>query len=525
MTDSLPATQPRSAPAEASSRPLVVVVALLALSTIALIIIGNGNPLFAVVPLGGFLFLLMLVKMPLRWPALAMVFCGITLENPGDVPAEGRWKSPLYPLGALLMAQLKQTIPIGALVITGVDVLLILLTALLIHRRVVGSKIDAVGWFPTPRPMVLAAWVCLSGAIFIWGFGLATGGSFRFSLWQVQRMIYLPLVFLFLQAAIPGAGLNQTAGRMLLTSAAIKAAMAIYVVHILPDVSYATTHTDSMLFAAAMCVLVLLMFEKPSRSSLLRFVFLVPLLVTGMIANNRRLVWVELSLGLVFVMALSRLTPIKRSILRVILFILPIMPIYLGAGWNHATGVFAPVRTIRSVVDSKSDGSTQWRDLENYNLFWTIKGHPVLGTGLGHPYDTPIVLPDVSSVYELEPYCPHNSVLGLWAYTGYFGFSAIWSIMGVAVYFTGRVIRAATDPDDRVAALGCMAVFVIYMFHCYGDLGLGTWMSVFLVSFAMVMVAKMCTRLGVWPGGTPAPVAQRATTRAIRPEASRFSGG
>jgi hypothetical protein len=525
VTHSVHPDQPPRAPAaEASMRPLIWTVCALAVSTVALIIIGNGNPVLAVVPLGGLLFLLMLGRMPLRWPVLVMVFCGITLENPGDAPAEGKWKSPLYPLGALLMAQLKQTIPVGALVITGIDVLLILLTGIMIHRRITSSTIDNVATSPTPRPLVYAAWICLGGTVLIWMFGLATGGSFRFSLWQVQRIIYLPLMFLFLQAIVPGARSQYIGARFLLSAAALKACVAIYVHNTVSDITYSTTHPDSMLFAGALTLLIVTLFEKPNRESFGRFALLAPLLIGGMVANNRRLVWVELTLSLVFMTALTRLTPLKRKIIRGFLVILPIIPVYLAAGWNHPTGVFGPVRTVRSVIDSKSDGSTEWRDLENYNLFSTIKNHPVAGTGFGHPYEQVLQLPDVSSVYELEPYCPHNSVLGLWAYTGFIGFSAIWSLVGVGMYFAGRILRLAREPDDRIAALGCIAIFVIYMFHCYGDMGLGTWMSVFLVSFALTIVSKMATRLGAWPGAAPALAPPPPDVRAMSPYQARLPG-
>lgn len=523
MTHSVHPSSPARPEAEASMRPLVWTVCGLAVSTLALIIIGNGNPLFAVVPLFGLLFLLMLSKMPLRWPVLTMVFCGITLENPGDVPAEGYWKSPLYPLGALLMAQLKQTIPVGALVITGIDVLLILLTGLMIHRRITNSTIDKTVTSSTPRPLVLAAWTCLAGVALIWGWGLATGGSFRYSLWQVQRIIYLPLMFLFLQAIVPGAKAATIGAKMLLTAAAIKSCVAIYVHANFPKASFATTHPDSMLFASAMALLVVMLFEKPCKASFWRFMGLAPLIIWGMVANNRRLVWVELTLSIIFMTALTRMTPLKRKIVRGFAIIAPLIPIYLAAGWNHPTGAFAPVRTVRSVIDSKSDGSTEWRDLENYNLFSTIKDHPVIGTGFGHPYEMVIQLPDVSSVYELEPYCPHNSVLGMWAYTGLIGFSCMWTITGIGIYFAGRIVRAATDPDDRIAALGCIAVFVIYMFHCYGDMGLGTWMSVFLVSFALTVVAKMSTRLGIWPNSSAVPV-PAAPNGVVSPYQARLPG-
>jgi len=59
------------------------------------------------------------------------------------------------------------------------------------------------------------------------------------------------------------------------------------------------------------------------------------------------------------------------------------------------------------------DASTRWRDWENYDLVVTFKQNPLFGSGFGHPYVEAIKLPDITKSYELEPYIPHNSVLGL----------------------------------------------------------------------------------------------------------------
>ena len=41
--------------------------------------------------------------------------------------------------------------------------------------------------------------------------------------------------------------------------------------------------------------------------------------------------------------------------------------------------------------------------------------NPLVGSGFGHPFIERVKLPDVTASYELEPYVPHNSVIGLWA--------------------------------------------------------------------------------------------------------------
>src|SRR6185369_18002177 len=89
----------------------------------------------------------------------------------------------------------------------------------------------------------------------------------------------------------------------------------------------------------------------------------------------------------------------------------PLTLIYILIGWSSTNGaLFKPVRIIRSAVDSESDASTQWRDVENYDLLYTIRQFPIFGAGYGHGFWEVMPLPAVD--YQLELFIPHNSVLG-----------------------------------------------------------------------------------------------------------------
>jgi O-antigen ligase len=144
-----------------------------------------------------------------------------------------------------------------------------------------------------------------------------------------------------------------------------------------------------------------------------------------------------------------------------------------------------------------------WRDLENYNLFYTLRHNPVFGTGYGHGYDEIIGLPDVSSSYALYRFLPHNSILGLWAYGGFVGFTALWTMLVVGLFLAARAYRHAITVDDQTAALTAVSIIVVYLVYCYGDLGLGTWASVFIVAPAFAIASKLAVSTGAWPSRRP----------------------
>ena len=489
---------------------IVFLVAVLVITTIAALFVGNGDPAVALAPTLGLAFIYALCKLPLKVPALGLMVMGFVLEIPSEQFAEEKWHTPFRIVGALLFGQLKETTHIGALVFTGLDIVLLVLFAIHVYRRSTDARIDKRDFVGAPPPMIWAALACLGGCAFAFLWGMARGGSFRFSLWQIQRVIYLPLMFLLLHSALPNARSYRVIGTIVLASATFRALLAIYVRSVIPDVDYATTHADSMLFAFATAILVIGALEMRTRRTLLACATLLPLFVWGMIANDRRLVWVELASALAFAFVFAKRSRAKIFVARLGLIALPVIVGYIGIGWSSSSKLFAPVGIVRSVVDSSSDTSTRWRDLENYNLAMTVKQNPLIGSGYGHPYVTAVELPDVTEAYELEPYAPHNSVLGIWAYTGYVGFALQWMLLVIVVYFAVRSYRIAKDPADRTAALGCFCAVVVYMVHLYGDLALGTWASVFLISSSMVISGKLAAAVGAWPS--------RSVASSARPE-------
>ena len=100
--------------------------------------------------------------------------------------------------------------------------------------------------------------------------------------------------------------------------------------------------------------------------------------------------------------------------------------------------------------------------------------------------------------YDLEHFIPHNSVLGLWCYGGIIGYTAITLLWTSGVYFSMRAYHAAKERDHRAAAQVCFGIVLIYMIQCWGDMGLGTWVGVFLMGPALAVGGKLAIVTGQW---------------------------
>ncbi|MFT3915029.1 MAG: O-antigen ligase family protein [Anaeromyxobacteraceae bacterium] len=469
------------------------------------IVVGNGNPALAFLPLVLAGVLALVAFQPLRRTLLVVAFLALVLENPAESFGSGLWKSPIATLGALYLMQLKQTIG-GGLIVTGLDLALALVAFTWLVRRMRGSTIDAGGQVATASPIVWAAGVCYATIAFMEVYGIARGGSFASSLWQLFRVIYLPGVVLLFAAALRGGRDAPALGRLMVIAALYRAVLAIVIRWQFPDLEqmpHATTHADSMLFANACVLVVANLYERPGKQSAWTAVGVLPVVLWGMVANNRRLVWVELLMALAVLTVLTGWSPIKRRMSQAAILALPFFLVYVAVGWSHPTGPFAPVKTIRSVVDSDSDSSTKWRDWENYNLYATFAKNPLVGSGYGHEYDEVVHLPDISANYELYRLAPHNSVLGIMAYGGAVGFAGLFLMIPIGMFFAVRSYRRAIAARDRIASLTAIGVFVTYLNHCYGDMALGTYTSVVSVGAALALVGKLAVSTGAWPVGAP----------------------
>jgi len=502
-------------PSRATRKRSLLVIFLLVIATLGALIVGNGNLAIALVPSAIALVVWAAWFLPLRVPMLVLLFLAWALEVPGDAFACGRWVTPWMLVGSVLWAKLNLVVPLSPLVFSGFDLLALLLFTVVVHRHLRGSALDRTGWVDSAAPIRTVALLSIVAVLWMFAYGMVRGGEFRFALWQSTRWIYLPLVYALMNQALRGPGDATMVGRVVLAAGLFRAVEAIVLRMAFPDVEsmpHATTHGDSVLFATCVAILVGMVLEMPSKHTVGLAAGLLPVFAWAIKANNRRLVWAEIGIVAVYFWIITPWRPLKRWIGRwLVLGSLPLL-LYAVVGWNAPRSpVFWPIQKVRSMTDSSANTSTLWRDLEIYNLVYTYSQNPLVGSGFGHPFIERVKLPDVSASYELEPYVPHNSVMGLWAFGGVVGFALIWMIFPVGFFFTVRAYRWARNGRERVTALGAAAVQICYLLQGYGDLGFGHWGSVFTIAAGYVLVGKICVANGAWPLVTALPSADTAS--------------
>lgn len=470
-------------------------------------------------------------RTPLRYSMLTLMFLALILPNPQEGIPSYTHPPPFLAVGKLFLNHLNTfDHDVGFFSMfpcSGMDIAFLILGAIHFYRKATGSRLDSAGQVKTPIAMIKLAHVSLASIGFVFLLGLVTGGNFAFALWQLNAVMYLPIAFLLFQAALRGPLDHKPIAKVLLFAAAYKSVLAYYVMHYITagvdewsgipiKLPYATGHADSLLFADACLVLIALLLERVKIRGWAAF--LLPLFAIGMVSNNRRLVWVQVIVVLLTVFIVSKDNPVKRFIRRAAVYSAPVVILYIIAGWNSGGGMtFKPVRTLRSVIDAKSDGSSYWRELENFNLIVTLRNNPIFGTGYGHPYQEYVAMPPVDA-YPLEHYVPHNGILGLWAFSGLVGFAGLAMLWAGGVYFAMRAYHGAKNGPDRAAAMVSFAAVLVWLMLAWGDLGLGVWVGVFTAAPALAAASKLVVSTGEWddkPGkARAAQVAQKPRTTA-----------
>ncbi|HVE86487.1 MAG TPA: hypothetical protein VND93_26705, partial [Myxococcales bacterium] len=310
-------------------------------STILALVAGAAldQPVLVLVPMAAACVLVAIAKAPLRYTLMALVFLALVLESPAERPGNGQWKSPVYILGALLMSNWNTIIPIKALRFSGMDLLTFLLFAVWLYRRIMGRHEVPEGSPETARPLTGAALLSFGTGVALMAFGVATHGDFTNSLWQAQKLLYVPVIFALMSATFRGPSDHTMIGGLIIAAATYKGLLAMYLrVTLGADPPYVLTHSDSMLFATAFCIPMSRLLIAADRKSLQLCLLVMPVLIGGMIANGRRLVWVEVAQVAVIILLMTPWTPIKRGLVRGLMIMAPIAPLYLAAGWNSSSG-------------------------------------------------------------------------------------------------------------------------------------------------------------------------------------------
>ena len=344
--------------------------------------------------------------------------------------------------------------------------------------------------------LLLPIGVYMAFVLMGWVNGMMTGGDFKISLQEVRPQFYFGLAYLLAVNLVRERKHLYTLLWITALCVGLKAILLTLRRYVtlsgqpIPDQGVGSHEEAFFLNAFLLLLLALTLCRVLPRLRWLMW-SLVPFVVLGNLVLNRRAATAAMVIVVPLVLlAAYQALPDRRRLITALGLILAVgFSIYYPLFKNSDSVIAQPARAIKSNFqpDARDASSNASRDSENLDLMMTIKSAPLQGYGYGRPYFQIIPLPDVITLYALEPYIPHNQILWIWERVGTFGFLAFWMMISAILIVAGQTIRAPRA-DEMTKAVGIFALLVTAMLVIFGLLDLQ------LSNFRAVIFA------GIWAG-------------------------
>jgi hypothetical protein len=172
--------------------------------------------------------------------------------------------------------------------------------------------------------------------------------------------------------------------------------------------------------------------------------------------------------------------------------------LYTAAFWNKTEGIGFGAQAVKGVIApgqlSADDRSSDlYRQIEAFDVWYTIRSNELFGVGFGHQFLRPATLPDIS-FYIFWQYIPHHSLLWIWMKMGVGGFIAMLYLVARTIHHGVRSVIRIQSPDMTSVVIASVVYVLMYIVYCYVDIGWDVRSTVFL-AMAIAVCADLETVL------------------------------
>jgi O-antigen ligase len=377
-----------------------------------------------------------------------------------------------------MFSNLNNSAGLGGVAITPVELLMLAAVMVWLAK---GIALRAMRW-PRGRLLVpfLLYLLVLAGAEV---HGLAAGGDFKISLWELRPQLYAFLVFVLASSLVENRRDLIRLATIFLVIVPVRALIGAFRYYITLHGNLGThegvlAHEDSY-FLGLFLVAALLAFLWYRRRGTTKLLLLIsPLVIAALLANQRRAGELALAaaVGVVLLLVIRFAPSHRRAAVLIVAMGAVAMIAVTGLYWNKESGFAAQiVRPIKSLLGQPSPRdylSDIYRVAENANLNFSFKSSPVIGMGFGRPMFVVYPQADISQIYPLWNYIPHNTVLWIGMRTGMVGFMAFWALIGMALLQGMQQLATRRDRLLQVAAVFAVAAIVAELVVGWADLQL-----------------------------------------------------
>jgi O-antigen ligase len=348
----------------------------------------------------------------------------------------------------------------------------------------------------------------------VFGFvrGLGAGGDKRIAIFEGRPLFYMIIVYLLATNLLTTRRQYVRLVMVALTAVAIQSIFSLQYYRGLPGAERAALeslgeHSATIAMNALFILLITAICLKCSRWLRWTTLLLAPPVVWAYLLSQRRAAMVALFVG-VFIVIVVMYQRRRRAFW----FVAPTV-VLIGTGlvmatWNAVGALGLPSQAVKSVLfpndlNSSDASSDMYRQLENFNLYFTIRVNRAFGVGFGRQFLRPAPMPDIS-FFEFWQYIPHNNVLWIWVKMGFLGFASMLFMFGRAVQLGARSIAVIRSNDHVAFVLVGLTYVVMFIVFAYVDIAWDARCTVFL-GLAMALCADFVQATDIDVGAKRAP--------------------
>lgn len=332
--------------------------------------------------------------------------------------------------------------------------------------------------------------------------GLARGGDFLTSLWELRPQLYAFLLFVLTASFVRTLDDIRRLTTVFALCVAAKTVIGLwrYFVTLQGDLGgreAILSHEDSYFLALLLVGILGMVIWTPSRRRIGWAALLGPAALLTLLENHRRAGTTALMVGLAVVLALAiQAEPARRKqLVAIALAGLAATAAFAAAYWDHPNGIIGellrPLHSLAGDPDPRDQLSNLYRDNENLNILVTFRDSPLTGFGFGRKFLIVAPLADISSIFPLWNVIPHNTVLWVLMRTGIIGFAAFWGMIGLFVHTGVRHLRSSISPQVRLLAAFAVAAIIAEIVVAYTDLQLENYRNMIFLGACMGIIAAL----------------------------------
>lgn len=322
------------------------------------------------------------------------------------------------------------------------------------------------------------------------GRGLLSGGDFNISLWELRPQVYGFIMFLLASSLIRDRGQLLRLAAIFFAAVGIKAILGFNryfgtLDRVLGSRQSIMAHEESFFFALFLLgVLIACIWYR--KRILWLLLALAPVVGITLLDNQRRVAVLAMGVGIAILSVISiRFDSTLRRQL-----IATSAVAFLGAGlftavfWNHNYGTIGQViRPVQSLFqpDPRDAQSDAYRRAEDANLYLSFQVSPLVGLGFGRPMVYVFPMADISAIYPLWNYIPHNTLLWLGMRMGAVGLIAFWALIGMAILEGAHSLGVRRDPLLKAVASFAIVAIMVELVVAWGDLQLENYRNMIVL--------------------------------------------